>query len=78
MLYGYEKLMDGYVVNKKTPASGGFKSINYFPANLIEQPSALVSFMDTLLPAPTAAIASINQVLFTFLGFRALSSIAPR
>jgi len=24
MLYGYEKLMDGYVANKKPPASGGF------------------------------------------------------
>jgi len=24
MLYGYEKLIDGYVANKKPPASGGF------------------------------------------------------
>jgi len=24
MLYGYKKLMDGYVANKKPPASGGF------------------------------------------------------
>ena len=45
--------------------------------SLIEQPSALVSAMDTVLPAATASTASLSQAFVTAFSSWALSSTVP-
>lgn len=47
-------------------------------SNLIEHPNAFVEVTATSLPASISSRAFMRYDFFTFFGFRALSSIAPR
>lgn len=51
--------------------------VSYLP-NLIEHPNAFVEVTAASLPASISSRAFMRYVFFTFFGFRALSSMAPR